>query len=245
MSEIHGKGSKIFLGAYDFSGQGLNAYLRWAKDVAKTTAFGSVAHSYAEGSIKCTIGHRGLFDGVSTGWDKWLQDNMGSFAGEPITIIPGTPALGGVCFNGEILAAKIGRTIPIGDMVALDAEYDIDGWLGSGKVIEYELDAEVGAQTGATQNMSADVLATEMYVATIHCVSISNAGTYTIKVQHSPTGEAAWSDITGMSLQCTTVNSKVVAVAGSLYQYVRVVTLQNAGSPTCKFVVGLSKLILQ
>jgi len=241
----HGKGSKIFLAEYDVSGESRSFEPKWEKDTVKVGAFGDVAHRYLDGAVGASISHKGLFDLSALSWDRWLYDNLGSFSGKGITVIPGTPSLAGIAYNGEVLEASCARQIAINDIVAVDAEYKINGMLGRAKIIEYEMDAAVGAQTGAGVNIGAASSA-EMWLVTIHCVEFNGSGTYTIKLQESSDDGSsdAYADVTGAALTISAIGSLVTTVAGAREAWARVVTTKSIDA-TAKFIVSVAKVSLQ
>lgn len=242
----HGKGSKIFLAEYDVSGEGRSFDLKWDQDTVAKKTFGLSAQEYSVGMIGASISHKGIYDLSATSWERWLYDNLGSFTGKGITAIPGVPALGGICYNGEVKEASSGRPVNISDIVATDADYQVHGMLGRAQIIEYEIDAAVGAQTGAGVNIGV-ASASEMWIVTIHCVEFNGSGTYTIKLQESQNDGSpdAYADVTGASLAATAIGSLVTTIAGARETWVRVVTTVAGGTPTAKFIVAVSIVPLQ
>lgn len=242
----HGKGSKIFLAEYDVSGEGRSFDLKWDQDTVAKKTFGLSAQEYSVGMLGASISHKGIFNLAENQWERWLYDTLGSFTGKGITAIPGVPALGGICYNGEVKEASSGRPVNISDIVAVDADYQINGMLGRAQIIEYEIDAAVGIQQGDGVNIGA-ASASEMWIITMHLIEKQGAGTFTIKLEESQDNGVTdtWAEVAGISLAATVTGSLCTTIAGAREAWVRVVTTVAGGTPTAKFMVAVSKVPLQ
>ena len=242
---VHGKGSKIFIGGYDFSGQGRSLDLTVAEtDIVDATTFASTAKAKASGAIKATIDHKGIFTNAQSGWDHWLHDRLADMSGQPITIIPGVPTEGNMVYNGEIKASKVKVPVKIGDIVGVEAAYEMQGQLGQGKVIAYEIDTEQGAKVSSGYQISG-VGKNDMWRVTWHVVAGTIGNWYQLDLQESTSGDISsyYANVSGSTSQVVGVDSKVVTFPGSRGAWVRVVTTQ--ATSTAKYVVAVSKVYKQ
>ena len=237
-----GKGSRVFIAEFDFSGEGRSFDIAADVDLADSTVFTSAGKQFVAGQVKNAISHAGVWTNVDNNWDEWLNTNI--VAAKALSLLLGTPTVGDVCYNGEIKEARVGRPIRVDDICAINAEYTIDGPLGRANLLEYEIAAAVGAQTGVGQNIGV-ASATQMWLYCIHVVEFNGAGTYRIAIQESSDDGAADAYVTANTFDCSAVSSVVWPVAGAREAWARVVTLQQVGTPTAKFLVTLAIVDLQ
>ena len=248
MTIKHGKGSRVFIAEFDFSGEGRSFEISAETDMAESTVFTSTAKEFVAGQTKNAVSHAGIWTNVDDNWDEWLKTNIFPALTKAISLLPGTPAVGDICYNGEIKEIRAGRPIRVDDICAINAEYIIDGPLGRANLLEYEIAAAVGAQTGIGQNIGV-ASATQMWLICIHVVEYNGgAGTYRIAIQESSDNGATdpYSTPAGASKDFSNAGgSFVFTVNGAREAWARVVTTQEAGTPTCKFLVTLAKVNLQ
>lgn len=243
MAEVHGKGTKIFIAEIDVSGEGRSIDLTPSdRDTPDCSTFESTAKRVAPGAIKAAVDHRGVYTAVSSsGWESFLYGNLAGSTDKGIMVIPGTPAVAGIMYNGKIKNSHIGRPTSISDILAIEANYDISGMLGRGVVLEYEIAEAVVAQTGAGQNIGA-ITSADMWLVSIHCIYSTGVGTYTILVQECATDTpASYADVSGASVVVTAParDSLVIGIQGARLAWARVKTTVSV-SAAAKFAVGLS-----
>jgi len=235
MAILHGKGSKIFLAEYDFSGSGRSADLSWTKAATRSDGYSDNWHEHIEGSIDSEVAVKAMFSNVAGSLDYFIHNTLGSF--------PGSPAVSGVAYNGEVKATSMGVPVSIEDVVLVEPTFKVTGPLGRGKVAEYEVATTVSPQTGTGIDMGAAASTDEMWLVTYHILSCTG-GTATIKLQESSDNGSVdtYEDVEGSSHDFTTAGSWCGTINGAREQYVRVVFAPGAGTPWAKFVVVVSKV---
>ena len=246
MSFHAGKGTRIFAAEYDVSGEGRQIDLTVAEvDTVDSSTFTTAnAKGTVQGQYGASVAHKGVFTKDATNWDYWLHNTVGSFVDKGLTVVPGSYTVGATAYNGEIIEATANRTAQTTDLVSIDASYKCKGPLGRGKLIEYEQDAAVGAQNGAEVDMGRATAATEAWLITMHCTEINDGSSYYIKLQESSDSGGSpdtYADVaSGVLCVATVATSLCTVLAGARERYIRVVTTQEAGTPTAKFAVAVS-----
>jgi hypothetical protein len=209
MAATAGAGSKIFVDKIDMSGEGRSVDISIDTDTIDSTTFDSTWKSSVTGMTEAKVDYKGVFEAASTGLDQWLTSNF-TVVGKGMTVVPGPPVAGGVAYNGKVLATSRPVTIPIDNIIALAANFDMQEF-GRGKIIEYE-NVAVGAQTGAGVDLGIaasgySALSTDKWVTTMHLYGWTGSGTYTITLEESSDD--------GVADTYAAISSGVLAISGS------------------------------
>lgn len=249
----HGKDSRIFIGDYDFSGQGRSIDLTvFQADIADATVFTSPAKVKSPGAYSAKIDHKGIFTNAVSGWDNWLHSKLGSMSGQPISVLLGQPANGDVAYHGEIIASNVRVPVKIDDVIATEATYEIHRALARGYLLDW--------QSGVTGNNLSGIASTNVQVGaagandmlqyTFHVLSVTgdSAGGYTIQVMHS-SGDSVYADLTDAKhyIPATAnsgyVGSSIVRQVGSTEAWLKIRTVRdNLTDGNASFVVVASKI---
>ena len=239
----HGKGTRVLIGAYDFSGQGRSLELDVStRDMATAISFADTAEKFVPGAIKSKIDHKGVFNDAVSGWSNWMHGRLGAMSGQPITVIPSEPVEGEMAFNMEIQASSVKVPISIGSVVAVEATYEGNRMMGQGLALAYEVAAAKGAYVGSGYQIAAVGKDDALQVAW-HVIEENGAGTVTIKLQESVDNVSGnYTDISGATFAITGVDSKIGRFPGSRSAFIRTQVTVAGGTPTAKYVVSAAKV---
>ncbi len=245
MAVVHGKGSKVFIANYDFSGQGRSLRPGITVDTPNASTFDSAlsgGHEFVEGQYKGTIAHKGVFTDAVSGLDQWLYSKLGSLSGQPISIVPGQVGEGAIAFNAEIAQSSVKIAVPVDDIVAIDATYEVKGPLGlNGKLIGLQTTTARGTFVGSGHYVGY-IGSNEMWLASMHVISYAGTGAFNIWLEHvSGEVSANYAAIAATRISATNITSKIVRVSGALNDYARVHTTVDSGA-TGKYCVVVSKM---
>lgn len=243
MAEKHGKGTKVFVGAYDFSGQGRSLELDVVdQEIKDSTTFSSItSKSKVAGRINSSIDHKGVFTNDTSGWDGWIMDKIANMSGQPISVIPGQAAEGDMAYNGEIMTTTQRIPVKIDDLVAIEAKYQCQQQLGQGVAVAYQIATARGTYVGSGYNVGA-AGADDQWLASYHVIEVNNAGTITLKLQECATDTSgSYADVSGTTLSIAGITSKIVRFPGARSAWVRAVATPSA-TETIKYAVVVSKI---
>ncbi len=242
MAEKHGKGTKVFVGAYDFSGQGRSIDLDVVdQEIKDATTFSSTtSKTKVQGRINSSIDHKGVFTNDTSGWDGWFMDKIADMSGQPISVIPGQAAEGDVAYNGEIMETTQRIPVKIDDLVAIEAKYQCQKQLGQGVAVGYQTTAR-GTYVGSGYSVGA-AGTDDQWLVSYHVTEVNNAGTITLKLQECASDTSgSYADVSGTTLSITGITSKIVRFPGARLAYVRAVVTPTA-TETIKYAMVVSKI---
>jgi hypothetical protein len=242
-----GKGSKIFIDDKDFSGEGRAIDISLENDTVDATTYSSQWQESLVGIMKASVDYRGVWDRTSGGLDLWITSNF-SVLNKGMTIIPGEPAVNGVTYNGKIISINHPISVPVDNVVALNASFQMDGSFGRGRVIEYEGTAAVGAQTGTGVDLQTaasgySATSTMKWITTIHIFEFNGSGTYTVTLQESSDNGAtdSYAAVSSGALAVSGGTAGLfINIDGPRERYCRAVTTVQSGNATCKFVAAVT-----
>jgi len=245
----HGKGTRILIGAHDFSGLGRSIDLTPVNtDMADATTFSSVAKVKSAGSYKGKVDHKGIYSNVVSGWDNWLVSKLGSMSGQPISILPGITSNGDVAYHGEIKSSKVSVPVSINDVIAVEASYEIHKALARGKLMA-DATVLVGQDISGIASSKINLgecTANDQIMVTMHITEHAYSGTYQIYLMQG-SGDSIYTrgGVSGVQV-ITGANSGNIASAvfrhiGSCADYLRIGTAQSY-SAEAKYTVVASKI---
>jgi hypothetical protein len=239
MAFVHGKGADVLVGKYDLSAYLTEATPSMTIETAETTTLGSSAKTYITGLNDGTISFSGLFDGGATAIDAIFVDIIDNDLTPVITIAQD----GGLVFGASAILAQAKQTtydltIPVGDVVTLDGEFQVTGGIRQGVIL-----ANGTSLTSTTNGTAVDNAASTSIGATanLHVTANTRNANTTIKVQHS-VDNSTWVDlITFTTVGATTITSESLSVAGTVNRYLRAQTTLSTGTGAISVVVAISR----
>ena len=233
MAFIHGKSTIVLQNEYNLSSYFNDVSTSRSIETAETTAFGNSAKTYIVGLQDGTISLSGMFDGAANAIDQEMSDIIGTENGGIITV-----AVGGSLAVGErVLTAQGDLTsyevsAPVGDVVAANAEFQVDGGVGNG-ISLHALAAETATGSSASHDNAAS--SANGGVAQLHVTANTMNNNTVFKVQHSA-DNSTWADLATFTTVATTVKTAervTVASGTTVNRYLRSNwTASGAGSVT-------------
>jgi hypothetical protein len=220
----HGKGTKVFLDAYDLSSMLREVNITAEADVAETSAFGTLDKTYVVGLIGANASLSGMFSGAAGEIDAVLNQFNADDLDHPLTVCPeGVGTAGnGVGRNCTMMPGKVtSRTIPatISDMVGINANVISDGPTREGEILhEFTVAESTG---GNSTNVDNGALSTFGMSGHLHVTANTRNGTSVFKIQDSP-DNSAWTDrITFTTVGTSTITSERINFAGTVQRHLR------------------------
>lgn len=241
MAVKHGKGSKVYLAEFDFSGEARSVDISIDNQLVNSSTFNSTAEEYAEGIPAGKIDVASVWDFVEDNFEQYLDDMLGSATDQAMTILPGITAVGERAYNAMVKNATTKRPIAYDNIMMVDANFQVDSHVGMGFLCVEELVA-VGDDTGAVVDLGAAASATQNWLVCIHVLEVNLNGDtrYDVQVEESVDGLGSWSNVAGALVQATGVDQLAIVIAGARDRYVRVSGDAVTGSETAKYVVSIS-----
>jgi hypothetical protein len=225
MPFVHGKSTKVWLGAIDLSGYLTSLELAADADNAETTTFGSTWKSGLIGTIGAKVDYEGLYDPGELQLDALLMAGTEI----PLTYAPGgATAIGDRARLAYVYEVSCNRSSPVGDIVAVKGSFFADGTVGFGDVL-HPLAEDVNTTTGAEKD---DAAATATgWTAQLHVTAV-DAGSWVIKLQDAAVSNT-YTDLTGGAFTAATAatSQRLVGASGAaLRRYVRYVATRTGGA---------------
>jgi hypothetical protein len=236
MSFLHGKATSVYLGAVDLSTYLNSAEVSGETDTADSTTFKATWKSALAGNLGGSISAAGLYDPDETS----LPDLFLSLVPAPMTVCPGAGAtLGDAARLASVYDTSHKESSPVGGVVAISATFLADGTIGFGRVI-HVLSEETSSGNGTAVDMTAQT--TTGGIAQIHATAVTATDTFDITIEDSANGTSGWATI-GTFSSITAAGAERIVIAGTIKQYLRVVTdvTDVSGTPAITFVVALAR----
>jgi len=236
MAFKHGKAASVLLGATDLSTYLTSADLAADLDTADTTTF----HATWKSAIAGTAGGKLELAGL---YDPGVADLATVFGGDPgsvLTYCPaGAVALGDMARLLSVSEIAYAESSPVGGVVAVKASTMADGEIGFGNVIHL-LAEETSTVDGTTVDLTAQ--STTGAIAHVHATAVTATDTFDITIEDSSTGSSGWATV-GTFASITAASAERIVIAGTIKQYVRVVTTVTdvSGTPAITFLVAFAR----
>ena len=215
----HGRGTAILLDDEDVSIYFREAAINRTVDLAETSTYGTFDKTYVVGMRDATFTLEGLFDGSTDAIDQQLATILGQEAEFAFTYAPEGLAFGRRVYVAAVDEVNYEVSSPLTDMVGTSAEFQASGGAFGG----YSLHA-LTAETGDGNGTSIDNGASSAFgaIAALHLTANDrDAGSISVRVQHS-TDNSVWNDlITFASVNFAVTSGQVLSVAGTINRYLR------------------------
>ena len=231
MSFRHGKNTKVLIGSNDLSSYFKDTSFSSSIGTSETTTYGTsgASKTYVVGLNDATLSLGGLFDGDASAVDEYIASILGSSTDVIYTVAPDNGMnVGSRCFSGQSIATKYDVKAPVGDVVSISADFQIDAETARG-VILAPLSSVSATGNGTAVDNAAST--TNGGTAIIHVTTNTRNGAITVKVQHS-VDNSTWADLasfTSVPTSTKTSERLVVAAGTTVNRYLRA-TYTVAGS---------------
>ena len=234
MAFIHGKSTKIFLNATDFSTYFTTADSTRTVDVAESTTFGSGSKTYITGDKDGTISLAGFFDATA---DAVLQPLLGGTSALLTIGVDGADATDLVRFgNGNF--TSYGVSSPVGDIVATSLDFQSDKGIFDGSVLESATYTSTTTGT-ARDNAAATTNGGAGFV--IITAASGTSPTAIVKIQHSADNSTYADLITFTQATGATSEIKYVAPDTTVNRYLKIVATIGGTNPSFSAIVGFGR----
>jgi len=230
--------SKLFLGAYDLSGDLNTINLDHSVQLQDNTTLGASARTRAAGlkDTKCNI--EGFFNTSGVDIESVLFSNM-AVNNVPVTISPIAGAAGDLAYLFKSIQSNYKPGAKIGDMFGFTADMDGDDELVRGIILDNATRAVTA--NGTTFNPGA-ILSTQKLYAALHVLAVSGSTpSLTVKIQSaaasnfaSPTDRLTFTAANAIGSQWATPVSGPITDA-----YWRMVATISGSTPSFTFAVSM------
>lgn len=241
MAFIHGSNSKVYVTTIDLSAYFNNAEFQTTADVSETTAFGKSAKTYKAGLREGTATLSGFWDGGTDASDEELQGALGSSTNKVVALgIDGVDTGDKVKFF-DGFATNYGISSPVGDIVAVSADFVADDGMYNGDVLYNGAFTATGAVGSALDNSASSDGGVGAFLI---CTSVSGTSpTADIKIQHSADNVTYVDLITFTQVTAATSEFKTVASGTTINRYIKLYnTIGGSSTPTINAFVGFARL---
>ena len=247
---VHGKGTKVYVDEFSMSPWINSAEMTMSTDTAEVTSFDSTSRAYIKGLSDGTISLSGMWSADTDGSDEELHALLGNATTPLISVHEGGDAIG----NGSIIARahEVNYSIsnPVSDVSTITADFNSSAdnqpdfygirsgvQLTAGASIDYNA---LGNLTG--HNHGSQTTGGGMAIIHVPTNSIGGGAT-TIKVQHdASSGFGSAADLVSFTnVAASTKTSELVAISGTIKQYVRVTASTAGSSGSITFMVSLAR----
>lgn len=245
-SFTHGKLAQFFMDIADLSPYLNSVDTSRSMDTAETSAFGTNAKTYIAGQADATLSVAGMFDGSPLAVGPIFEQFIGSTANTtvsfPVTFTQsGALTVGKPARLGVAKQTSFSISSPVGDVVSVKGEVQLDGGSHWGKVLNTT--APVSALvTGTATDWGTDVPTwTGGGEANLHVTANTRNTATAVKLQHS-TDNSVWVDL-GPTQNVSAGQTVALnwVLSGSINRYVRAVITPTAGTGTITAVVAFAR----
>lgn len=216
----HGKNTRVFIDAYDFSTYFNDASNSTSVDTAETSAFGTDAKTYITGHSDGTISLSGMFEGTaSTGTDQYFDSVLGTATKQKVIVANEGHILGGrmVAMQADTTSYEVSS--PIGDVVQASAEFQADEGVGHGVLVS---NGSAITATGNGTSVDNGAATTNGGVGYLSVPANTRNGNITVKIQASADNSTFTDLVTFTVVTSTTTTSERIEVTGTVARYLRV-----------------------
>ena len=240
MTFKHGKNTAVLFDGYNLSAYFNEATTTQEVEVAETTAFGSSAKTYITGLKDATASTSGMFDGDANAVDEVLQGSVGVAASKALTFAPdGGIAKGNRAATCQVKETSYEVSSPVGDVVAVSADFQADGGLDWGVFIDTtQTVSATGNQTGSQDNSAST---SNGAVANLHVTANTLNAAITFRVQHSSDNSTFADYITFSATSAGAEEGQRVAATGTVNRYLRTAYTTSASSGSATFTIAVAR----
>ena len=213
----HGKRTVVLLNGTDMSPYLNEATTTQQVETAQTTTFADSDKTYITGLGDGTISMSGLFDDTANASDSVLRGAIQQ-EDESLTVLPegATAGARSLVANGQLTSYE--TTSPVGDVVAISAEFQADGGVYTGRALNALTNTGTSASlTGVDYSASSS----NGSLMNLHVTANTRNGAATIKVQHS-TDNSTWADlVTFSAVSASATVGESITSTGTVNRYLR------------------------
>lgn len=184
----HGQGSRIYVGAFDFSGIMHAAEFNAGRALAETTSFLDPAYTGLPGKPGFSLKFGAFFDvGLAVGAGGW-DEQMWTYLTSDSPVLPGFApegvAAGGVIYEGQEYPTDEPRKAQFGSALLLDADFRGTDPAARGIVL-HDPNTAITAAGAKTGQLVGATIAGDQTVVTFRFLSVTGTGSITLAVEHS------------------------------------------------------------
>lgn len=240
MAFIHGKSTGVLWHDQDLSGYLNEASMPGEIEAAETTVFGDGNKTYISGLADGTVSLSGYLDDAGEGVNTIAAVVADTREKRPITVgHSGGLVDGAACHIADSMATSFEVTSAVADVVEVSAEFQADGGVWGGHLLEALQSISTATTTNGTPVSNGASSANGAH-ATLHITANAADDTTIVTVQDSADG-AAWVDlITFTTVATGTTTSEYKSVAGTVDSYLRAETV-TAGSGAVVVTVAAAR----
>lgn len=241
----HGKNTVVLFGSLNASPYLNEAATSRVVETGETTAFGDENKTYIVGLADGTVSLSGMFDNTAGAIDDHVtaaiaQENevftiapSGSLDGQPAQLI-----------QGQLTSYDV--TSAVGDVVAITAEIQASGSLGSingGKVVSSSTVTPAASNTLTdAQPIDFGTSANNGAIAHLHVTDNTGNNTLAIRLQTSPNFGGPFTDLLSFStVAASSTTSERVEVSGSVNRWARAVYTSSITSGSATYTTALAR----
>jgi len=247
---VHGKGTKVYVDEFDLTPWLNSAEMTMTTDTAEVTSFNSTTKSYIKGLSDGTVSLSGMWSSDTDGSDEELHALLGNATTPLITVTENGDGIGNKAIMAQANEVNYAISNPVSDVSTLTADFNSSAnnrpdfygirsgvQLTAGASIDYNA---LGNLTG--HNHGSQTTGGGMAIIHVPLNSIGGGAT-TIKVQHdASSGFSSAADLVSFtSVGASTKTSELVAISGTIKQYVRVTASTAGSSGSITFMVSLAR----
>lgn len=223
---VHGKGTGLLFGAYDMTRQFREFGVSSSTEAADATMFGAEGKEYVAGLTDSTVSAKGKYVGSSTAAQELFEDAQGQDAPVAFLVAWGGWRAGNRVRTGTLLAGGFDVTGSTSGIVATSCNLQSDGPMRAGVLLR-----DLTPLTDTTSGPTVDAgVASEDGQVQLHVLSNTRDSISTATFQHSTDG-STWADLaTFTTIPAGGTTSEVVALAGTVGRYTRLLVTLAAGT---------------
>ena len=247
---VHGKATKVYVDEFDMSPWLNSAEMTMTTDTAEVTSFNSTSRAYIKGIADGTVSLSGMWSADTDGSDEELHALLGNATTPVITVAESGDGIGNSAIMAQAHEVNYSISNPVADVSTVTADFNSSAanrpdfygirsgvQLTAGASIDYNA---LGNLTG--HNHGSQTTGGGMAIIHVPTNSIGGGAT-TIKVQHdASSGFGSAADLVSFTaVGASTKTSEVVAISGTIKQYVRVTASTAGSSGSITFMVSLAR----
>lgn len=224
MAFIHGKATGVLINASDFTSYLNDASSSGEIDAAETTVFGTGVKQYMVGLADGKVSLGGLFDGGAGASDALTATMLANAisTGTDVVVTYGMEGIadGKRCHMAQGVLTSYEVTSAVGDVNEAKYEVQTDGGVWSGFVLEGKQSVSTATTTLGT-GIDHGTTSPNGVSATLHVTANANAGSTTLKVQHSVDNTTYTDLVTFTAIPASTTGFQYATAAGTVNRYLR------------------------
>lgn len=248
---VHGKGTKVYLDEFDLSSYFNTSDVSITNETADITAFGATSKSYLLGLSDGTLSLAGLWSATTDGSDEELQAILGATTTPLITVAVEAGTIGNRATLAKAHETNYTVSNPVADVSSVTA--DFQGSTDTVSNLTYGVTTGIQLTTGASiaygslgnlTGVNNGASTANGGIGLLHVPTNSVAGgVTTIKIQHDSASDfsTAADLITFSTVAASTATSEMVAVSGTVNQYLRATASTAGSSGAITFMVSFAR----